>query len=129
MRQRVEITNKWGAAIGYSRAVRAGNLIIVSGTTASGEDGTLHPDDAEQQTYVVLERIGVALAKLGADLADVIETRVFVKRMADWEAIGKAHGEVFAEHRPATTMLQAGALISDDLLVEIAATAIVESEN
>jgi len=116
MRQKVDIANQWGAAIGYSRAVRAGNTIVVSGTSG----------DAEGQTRVILERIGEALTEVGASLEDVIETRVFLKRMADWEAVGRAHGAIFADTRPATTLLQAGALISDDLLVEIAATAIVD---
>lgn len=126
MRQKVDVANQWGAAIGYSRAVRAGSTIVVSGTSASGPDGALHPGDAEGQTRVILERIGEALTEVGASLGDVIETRVFLKRMADWEAVGRAHGAIFADTRPATTLLQAGALISDDLLVEIAATAIVD---
>lgn len=126
MRQRVEVANQWGAAIGYSRAVRAGNIVVVSGTTASGSDGALHPGDAEAQARVALDRIEAALVEVGASLTDVVETRVFLKRMADWEAVGRAHGAVFAETRPATTLLQAGALISDDLLVEIAATAVVK---
>lgn len=125
-RQKVEVTNKWGAAIGYSRAVRAGNLVIVSGTAASGPDGALHPADAEGQARVVLERIGIALNEVGAALSDVVETRIFLKKMSDWEAVGRAHGDVFGHVRPATTMVQAGTLISDDLLVEIAATAVID---
>lgn len=126
MRQTVEVTNAWGAAIGYSRAVRVGNFIVVSGTSASGPDGALHPGDAEAQTREVLARIGSALEELGAALGDVVETRVFLKRMEDWQAVGRAHGAVFGDIRPATTLLQAGALIAEDLLVEIAATAVVE---
>lgn len=120
---RVDVTNAWGAAIGYSRAVRAGNLVIVSGTSASGPDGVLHPGDAAAQTRVVLARIEAALDELGASLDDVVETRIFLRDMSDWEAVGRVHGSVFAEVRPATTMVQAGALIDEALLVEIAATA------
>lgn len=127
MRQQVEVTGPWGAAIGYSRAVRAGNLVVVSGTAASGPDGAMYPGDAEAQTREVLSRIGAALTEVGASLADVIETRVFLKRMEDWDAVGRAHGAVFGDIRPATTLLQAGALIADDLLVEIAATAVIDS--
>ncbi|WP_031248290.1 RidA family protein [Mesorhizobium sp. LNHC229A00] len=126
-RQKVTVTNKWGAAIGYSRAVRAGNIIVVSGTSASGPDGALHPGDAERQTIVVLERIGAALRELNASIEDVVETRIFLRNMSDWEAVAKAHGSVFGDIRPATTMVQAGALIDDGLLVEIAATAILAS--
>jgi len=126
-RQKVEVTNNWGAAIGYSRAVRAGNTIVVSGTSASGPNGALHPGDAEGQTMVILERIGAALRQLDASIGDVVETRIFLRNMGDWEAVGRAHGTVFADIRPATTMVQAGALIDDSLLVEIAATAILAS--
>ncbi|MBE2274805.1 MAG: RidA family protein [Rhodobacteraceae bacterium] len=127
MRQKVEVTNAWGAAIGYSRAVRAGNFVAVSGTSAAGPGGAVCPGDAEGQTREVLSRIAAALAEVGAALEDVVETRVFLKRMDDWEAVGRAHGAVFRDIRPATTLLQAGALIADDLLVEIAATAVVAS--
>lgn len=125
MRQKVEVTNEWGEKIGYSRAVRAGNMIVVSGTSASGPDGALCPGDPEGQTLEVLSRIGAALEELGGSLSDVIETRVFLANMSDWEAVGRAHGTVFKDIRPATTLLQAGALIAPDLLVEIAATAFV----
>lgn len=125
IRNRVEVTNKWGGLIGYSRAVRAGDQIFVSGTAALGPDGALYPGDALKQTEVILARIGEALAAVGAGLTDVVETRIFLRDMADWEAVGKAHGAVFAGVRPATTMVQAGALIDPDLLVEIAVTAVV----
>ncbi|TIP27785.1 MAG: RidA family protein [Mesorhizobium sp.] len=124
-RHKVDVTNSWGAAIGYSRAVRAGNIIVVSGTSASAPDGVLHPGDAEGQAIVALERIGAALRELHASIDDVIETRIFLRNMNDWEAVGRAHGTVFGDIRPATTMVQAGALIDDSLLVEIAATAII----
>ncbi|MER8900021.1 RidA family protein [Mesorhizobium sp. M0676] len=116
-----------GSGIGYSRAVRAGNIIVISGTSASGPDGILHPGDAEQQTIVVLERIGAALRELDASIDNVVDKHIFLRNMSDWEAAGRAHGSVFGEIRPATTMIQAGALIDDGLLVEIAASAILAS--
>jgi enamine deaminase RidA (YjgF/YER057c/UK114 family) len=125
MRQHVEVTNDWGTAIGYSRAVRVGNFIAVSGTAASGPNGAVCPGDVEGQAREVLSRIAAALAEVGASLGDVVETRVLLKRMEDWQAVGRAHGEAFRDIRPATTLWQAGALIADDLLVEIAATAVV----
>jgi enamine deaminase RidA (YjgF/YER057c/UK114 family) len=125
MKQRVDVGSEWGAKIGYSRAARAGNFLVVSGTSAGGPSGVLHKGDAEKQAEIVLGRIGDALRELGASLDDVIETRIFLRDMKDWEAIGKAHARAFAVARPATTMVQAGALIDPDMLVEIAATAIV----
>ncbi|NGO53715.1 RidA family protein [Allomesorhizobium camelthorni] len=124
-RAKIPVNNSWGEAIGYSRAIRAGNIIIVSGTTATGPDGSLHPGDAEGQTIEILDRIGAVLRELDASIDDVVETRIFLRNMSDWEAVGKAHGAVFGKIRPSTTMVQAGALIDDSLLVEIAATAIL----
>lgn len=126
MRKRVDVASEWGAKIGYSRAVRVGSLIVVSGTSAGSPSGVLHRGDAEGQADVVLSRIGDALSELGATLDDVVETRVFLRDMADWQAVGRAHARAFATARPATTLLQAGALIDPDMLVEIAATAVVE---
>lgn len=123
-RQKVAVASSWGDTIGYSRAIRAGDLIFVSGTTASGPDGkALHPGDAGGQTRVVLERIIAALAELGAGAEHVVETRIFLTNMADWQDVGRAHGEVFKDVRPAATMVQIGPLISPDLLVEISAIA------
>lgn len=125
MKTCVEITTEWGAKIGYSRAVRAGNMIVVSGTSASGPDGTAHKGDAGKQAVLILSRIEAAIRELGGSLDDVIETRIFLQNMSDWEAVGAAHGTAFAASRPATTMVQAGALIDPEMLVEIAATAFV----
>lgn len=125
MKQLVDVGTEWGAKIGYSRAVRAGNFVVVSGTSAGGPTGVLHKGDPEKQAEVVFGRIGDALKEVGATLDDVVETRVFLRDMKDWEAVGNAHARAFAVARPATTMLQAGALIDPDMLVEIAATAIV----
>ena len=123
-RRQVPIASAWATAIGYSRAVRAGDLVVVSGTTASGPDGkALHPGDAGKQAEVILERIVAALAELGAGPKHVIETRIYLTDMTTWQDVGRAHGAVFADVRPATTIVQVGPLISPDLLVEISATA------
>jgi enamine deaminase RidA (YjgF/YER057c/UK114 family) len=125
MRELVATENPWGDIVGYSRAVRIGELIMVSGTTASGPDGrALHPGEAALQTRVILERIGAALAKLGASLEDVVETRVYVCDIDQWEAVGREHGAVFGAIRPATTMVEVSRLIAPDLVVEISATAV-----
>ncbi len=123
-RRQVPIASAWATTIGYSRAVRAGDLVVVSGTTASGPDGkALHPGDAGKQAEVILERIVAALAELGAGPKHVIETRIYLTDMTTWQDVGRAHGAVFADVRPATTIVQVGPLISPDLLVEISATA------
>jgi enamine deaminase RidA (YjgF/YER057c/UK114 family) len=123
-RQQVPVASPLGEAIGYSRAVRAGDLIFVAGTTAAGpERGALHPGDAGKQTELILERIGAALRKLGASLEDVVETRIYVTDMSLWPAVGQAHGAVFKDIRPASTLVEVGQLIFPDLLVEISAIA------
>jgi len=123
-RQKVDVTSAWGEAIGYSRAVRAGDLIFVSGTTASGPDGkALHPGDAGAQAAVILERIAAALKELGAGPEHVVETRIYLADMTTWQDVGRAHGAMFKNIRPATVILEVSRLISPDLLVEIAATA------
>ena len=127
MRQHVPVASSWGEAIGYSRALRAGNIVFVSGTTASDLDGSaLHPDDPGKQAEVIIERIGVALQQLGCGLKDVVETRIYLTDISHWQAVGHAHGKAFARTRPATTMVQVGPLVSPDLLVEISAIAISE---
>jgi enamine deaminase RidA (YjgF/YER057c/UK114 family) len=127
MRNSVPTGNPWGDIVGYSRAVRVGNLVFVSGTTASGPEGqALHPGEPGPQTRLILDRIDAALAKLGASLKDVVETRIYVRDIAQWEAVGRVHGEVFADIRPATTMVEVSQLITSDLLVEISAVAVVD---
>ena len=127
MRNSVPTGNPWGDIVGYSRAVRVGNLVFVSGTTASGPEGqALHPGEPGPQTRLILDRIDAALAKLGASLKDVVETRIYVSDIGQWEAVGRVHGEVFADIRPATTMVEVSQLIASDLLVEISATAVVD---
>jgi enamine deaminase RidA (YjgF/YER057c/UK114 family) len=123
-RQKVAIASHWGETIGYSRAIRAGSLIFVAGTTAGGADGkALHPGDAGGQATVIIERIVAALREVGAGPEHIVETRIYLTDIAAWQDVGRAHGAMFGNVRPAATMVQVGPLISPDLLVEISAIA------
>ena len=122
----VPANRPWEVVIGYSRAVRAGRHIEVSGTVSAAPNGNvLHPGDVAAQSREALRILGEALQELGASFADVVRTRVFMADPTRWEEVGQAHGEVFGEIRPATTFIGAGAFVDPGFLVEIEATAVV----
>jgi len=125
--KRINISSgaKWEEIVGYSRAVRINNCIEISGTVAVREGKTIGIQDPYLQTKCILEIIEESLVKAGARLENVVRTRIFVTDISKWEAIGKAHGEVFNKIKPATSMVEVSALIDPSYLVEIEATAIV----
>ena len=129
-RRNISSGSPWEDTVGYSRAVRVGNLIEVAGTTAVDDRGeVVGPNDPYRQAKYALEKIGRALAEAGAGFENVIRTRMFVTDISRWEDVGRAHGEVFRDIRPAATLVQVASLVRSDLLVEIEATAVAPEES
>jgi enamine deaminase RidA (YjgF/YER057c/UK114 family) len=119
---------KWEDIVGYSRAVRVGNIIEVAGTTAVENEKVIEPNDAYLQTKIIIQKIEKILVEAGTSLKDVVRTRMFVTDISRWEEYGKAHGEYFRNIKPASTMVEVKSLIDPEMLIEVEAIAIISSD-
>jgi enamine deaminase RidA (YjgF/YER057c/UK114 family) len=130
MEQRLKITSgaPWEDIVGYSRAIKAGRLIEVSGTAAIDREHIIAPGDPYQQTKFIIRKIENAIVEAGGTLKDVVRTRIYVTNIKDWEAVGRAHGEFFKDIKPATSMVEVKSLIDPNFVVEIEATAVLPEE-
>ena len=126
MRKKISSGSPWEDRVGYSRAIRVGNIIEVAGTTAMDGDILIGKADVYAQTAFIFKKIEKALVKAGASMKDVVRTRMYVTDISDWEAVGRAHAEFFKEIKPVATMVEVSRLINDELLIEIEVTAIME---
>ena len=127
MKKFISSGTEWENIIGYSRAVRVGNIIQVSGTVATDGKTLIGKDDVYQQTKFVLKKIEAALIEAGGSLNDIVRTRIYVKDISKWREIAQAHHEIFKNIKPATSMVEVNSLISPEYLVEIEATAIIDN--
>jgi len=127
MRKNISSASPWEDAVGYSRAVRIGNIIEVAGTTAMDGDVLIGKGDVYAQTHYIFRKIEKALKEAGASMEDVVRTRMFITDITRWEEAGKAHGEFFKNIKPVATMVEVSNLVDNDLLIEIEVSAIVES--
>lgn len=128
-RKNISSGTPWEESVGYSRAVRVGSYLEVSGTVATAANGDVIGEDGAEQTRVILEKIKLAIEQAGGSLSDVVRTRIFVTDISQWEAIGKVHGEFFRDIKPAATMVEVSRLIDVSCLVEIEASAVVYDES
>ena len=128
VRKQVSSGTHWENFVGYSRALKVGNIIEVAGTTAVDDNEIVGENDAYAQTVFIIKKMQKALQELDSDLKDVIRTRIYVTDISKWEGIGRAHGEFFKDIKPASTMVEVSALVSPEMLVEIEMTAIVDEK-
>jgi enamine deaminase RidA (YjgF/YER057c/UK114 family) len=127
MKQYISSGSPWEDIVGYSRAVRSGNVVEVAGTTSMDGDKLVGKGDVYAQTIFTIQKMEKALQQAGASLADVVRTRMYVTDISEWEAVARAHGQFFKEIKPASTMVQVSRLINDDMLIEIEMTAIIDA--